>query len=307
MKSKLIFVTLLSLISSMQASEPAAKRVRIEDPAAVLLEACEDGNLEMVRTIIEAHSDLLEETLNDELNTPLIVATIHGHLPIVQYLCEQGANLEEINEDSDTALTVASTHGHLPIVQYLCGRGANLEHADIINSTALMNALIEDKIDVALYLIGQGASVTHINETGRNALILALITPTYSYNLITTIIKKMSPNDLNHVDSSTGQFPLEIATRRGHVDLLNLMLGKGANVNQHNGNNITAAIIACLNPGQLDVRIQALVLHLLVYDYNAVVPEQISALVEALAQRLDLDRYYYETSFLNEFGFLKDL
>ena len=54
--------------------------------------------------------------------TPLHIACGKGHLLIVQYLIEKGANIEAKNIGQWTPLLVSCEKGHLPIVQYLIGR-----------------------------------------------------------------------------------------------------------------------------------------------------------------------------------------
>ena len=53
-----------------------------------------------------------------------------GHLPVVQYLCEQGADKEARDDDGSTPLLWAALNGHLPVVQYLCEQGADKEARD---------------------------------------------------------------------------------------------------------------------------------------------------------------------------------
>ena len=42
-----------------------------------------------------------------------------GHLSVVQYLCEQGADKEASSHIGFTPLHWAAREGHLPVVQYL--------------------------------------------------------------------------------------------------------------------------------------------------------------------------------------------
>ena len=50
-------------------------------------------------------------------NTPLHDAAYRGHLPVVQYLCEQGADKEARDENDWTPLHLAAYYGHIPVVQ----------------------------------------------------------------------------------------------------------------------------------------------------------------------------------------------
>ena len=60
--------------------------------------------------------------------TPLHYAAYRGHLPVVQYLCEQGADKEARNRYEMTPLHGAEPRGHLPVVQYLREQGADEQH-----------------------------------------------------------------------------------------------------------------------------------------------------------------------------------
>ena len=57
----------------------------------------------------------------DELciNNPLDYACLNGHLPIVQYPMQKGADIEAKDRCPQTPLHKACAEGHLPIVQCL--------------------------------------------------------------------------------------------------------------------------------------------------------------------------------------------
>ena len=60
----------------------------------------------------------------------LHIGCFHGHLPVVQYLIEKGANIETKDAAEQTLLHKACTDGYLPVVQYLIEKGANIETKD---------------------------------------------------------------------------------------------------------------------------------------------------------------------------------
>jgi len=57
-----------------------------------------------------------------QLGKSLVKFTGFGHLEIVKYLVEQGA---DIHAEDDFALSWAAQLGHLDIVKYLVSKGAN--------------------------------------------------------------------------------------------------------------------------------------------------------------------------------------
>jgi len=60
--------------------------------------------------------------------TPLHYAVLEGHLPVVQCLCEQGADKDARDVNGETPLHLAVALDHLPVVQYLRGQGADEQH-----------------------------------------------------------------------------------------------------------------------------------------------------------------------------------
>ena len=53
----------------------------------------------------------------------LLWTALEGHLPVVQYLCEQGADKDKRDMDGLAPLYWAADKGHLHEVQYPCEQG----------------------------------------------------------------------------------------------------------------------------------------------------------------------------------------
>ena len=86
---------------------------------AHLLSACQDGDLLQVKRILERAPHLLQT--RDETNdmTPLHVAARWGHLPVVQYLVEIGADVTAKDKAGMTPSHLALKRFHPSIYLYL--------------------------------------------------------------------------------------------------------------------------------------------------------------------------------------------
>ncbi len=86
-------------------------------------------------------------------NTTLIRAVMDNNLSEVQFLLNQGVNVDACNNDGETALIVAAWKGNRKIAERLITNNANVNFRDIFGFTALRAAIMSGNLDVAKYLI----------------------------------------------------------------------------------------------------------------------------------------------------------
>ncbi|EAX88855.1 ankyrin repeat protein, putative [Trichomonas vaginalis G3] len=134
----------------------APKEYNWEPDRTVLHFASENGNLRLVRSLIECGCD--KEAKNSNGCTPLIYASQNGKLEVVQYLISVGANKEAKNDFGSTPLIWASRNGKLGVVQYLISIGTNKEAKDNSGLTPLKYASQYDQLNIVQYLISVGAN-----------------------------------------------------------------------------------------------------------------------------------------------------
>ena len=67
----------------------------------------------------------MNKAMNDG-KTPLLMAVQEGHMPVVQYLVQEGADMNKADIDGATPFYVAAYFRHMPLVQYLGQQGADI-------------------------------------------------------------------------------------------------------------------------------------------------------------------------------------
>jgi len=116
-------------------------------------DASEVGELDIVKAIVKAMVEITGFGGEGwDCISPPHDATHNGNLPVVQYMCEQGAGKEARDEDDWTPLHRAARYGHLPVMQYMCERGADKEARDQDDWTPLHWAAEDGHLPVMQYL-----------------------------------------------------------------------------------------------------------------------------------------------------------
>ena len=105
--------------------------------------------------------------------TPLMIASIEGNLPLVKSLIQ--VQKAQINHIGWTPLHYASAKGHLEIAQYLLTNGAIVDALSPGNTTPLMMAVQSGNDALVKLLLDKGADLQVRNSQGFTAIDIALI------------------------------------------------------------------------------------------------------------------------------------
>ncbi|KAL3116325.1 hypothetical protein niasHT_002408 [Heterodera trifolii] len=139
------------------------------DGATALMYACNKGNVDIVRLLLSHGANV--ELTDFEGYFLLTDAAFGGSLEVCRLLVEEWAadvNQQTIQERY-TALIFAASRGHLAIVNFLVEHGADLQHVDVDGHSALMWAVKKGKIEMARHLVAIGADINQRNMEGKRA------------------------------------------------------------------------------------------------------------------------------------------
>jgi ankyrin repeat protein len=108
---------------------------------------------------------------NDEGRRPLHEAAFFGHLDMVSFLLECGADIDApIHPFGHTALYLAAQQSRYEVVQYLIKRRASLAATDMLLGTGLLHiAAAKNDMRLAGILIAAGIDVFRENLKGHTA------------------------------------------------------------------------------------------------------------------------------------------
>lgn len=201
----------------MSVGNPGRVRLSISDrfnatPEGRLYLAAKAGDIEGV------HAACCEKPALDVLHpefgsTPLIIATLHGHMECVHYLIEEKAELEQRNKFGWTPLLGAASKGNLMLAGYLIARNADIMAADKLGRTPLHNAVASGCDELAKGLIEEKADVNARTKDGKTVLSIELGRPRRKDKELENVLTSMMglPFPKGYVKNMLGDRPPSFA------------------------------------------------------------------------------------------------
>lgn len=124
----------------------------------------------IITTILRDHNLDLNVVVNDNGDTPLMLAVRRRNFDLVDILLHHGAHVDIQNNNGSTALMMASRARTDDLVTLLISYGANLHLKDINHNTALHYASTKGCSDIVKRLIDNQIDINSKNSHGNTAL-----------------------------------------------------------------------------------------------------------------------------------------
>ena len=254
------FVLLIALVAGCAVEKPmsperARRQIGVYSQHEFLAAAGE-GDLRTVKLFVQAGMDVNAQSPNNNYDTALMRAAGGGHLKVVQYLYNQGADLyvengqcvgdlvDEVRFEDPTfcneqdALIWAAWQGRLGVVEWLIKQRKYIPHIGWIDyrygpDSAMMIAAYGGQLEVVKHLR------KHIHPNYRDYLdaqdtgALGWAAHQGHLGLVKHLVKKearINPSTLMGGTRGTGTTPLMMASAQGHEDVVEYLLDKGADI-----------------------------------------------------------------------------
>jgi ankyrin repeat protein len=212
--------------------------------ASALLWVARRQNLALAKELVRAGADVNKP--NAYGVRPLHVAIENSDLPMVQMLLAARADPSVADATGEPLLISAAKVGDSRVVEALLDAGAPVNAADsAFQQTALMAAARGGYVPVVKLLLARGASVNVKTRTGPTPRV---ITPAQSTASRGAGIQRGGWPDHGIREAIPGaKTPLLYAVREGHVEVAQLLLEAGAQIEEADADGITPLLCAVIN------------------------------------------------------------
>ena len=154
----------------------------------------------------------------------------------VRRLVEEGENLNGVDRVlSRTALHWAVISRNADMCSFLLSRGVNVNQADTRDGhTPLHTAADWQQANICQLLVDHKADVTSVNTKGETPLLVALANQRLPWRDSLAVCCPLITNESVNVADHHGNRALHIAGRKGHIQIVQLLVDRGADVNELN-------------------------------------------------------------------------
>ncbi|CAL1539874.1 unnamed protein product [Lymnaea stagnalis] len=205
--------------TNLEPISPKRDRVKVKfQDGCVFLAACSSGDKEEVKRLLQRGADI--NTANVDGLTALHQACIDDNIEMVEFLVEQGADVDVCDNEGWTPLHATASCAFTEIARYLIKHGANV--AAVNNDGDLpMDIAENDEMEALLReeMKKQGIDA----ESARCEEEERMLEDANQW------LKDKTIEEVRH--PKTGATALHVASAKGYIKVMNILLEAGADVN----------------------------------------------------------------------------
>ena len=190
--------------------------------------AASGGYVNIIRLLL-AHAAEINSRTGSKLGiSPLMLAAMNGHVAAVRTLLEMGSDINaQIETNRNTALTLACFQGRHEVVQLLLEKKANVEHRAKTGLTPLMEAASGGYVEVGRVLIDYGADVNAPPVPSSRDTALTIASDKGHVDFVEVLLLRGAQAD---VKNKKGNSPLWLAANGGHLEVVELLFKAKADI-----------------------------------------------------------------------------
>ena len=219
------------------------------------------GDCNAVGTLLLAGADPHHKAYDG--HTAFTLAAANDRLSIVKYLLEHcpprvraRAWTQRLQEETDnqgrTALMLAVLNQKPGMADYLLQQGADPHKTDRNGRNAILWAAAKGKKGMVTLLLGHRA--THVSKDRHGNTVFLIAAETGNKKIVELFSLPIYKNSIFNINTANkdGDTPLIVAARHGYLDIVEVLLDKGATLLHHNNQGRSALLESAAN-GHMEV------------------------------------------------------
>ena len=188
--------------------------------------ACQQGHTTIVEHLIVRGANIDARDFTG--SAPIHSAAYSGRKAALLCLINHGADVNSVTTDRVSSLFYAAQNGHLPVVVVLIIRGADLNLSNKEGATPLMMAAGKGHFEVVKFLVEKGAVVDQTTPAADDVTALSQAALSGHLQIVDFLLSAYK----DKLNAKTLKLPLYGAAQRGHLEVVKLLVSKGANVDE---------------------------------------------------------------------------
>jgi len=199
----------------------------VKDPNGMTLlhQAVRYGHMDIVKFLMNKGADVNVMDEHTYTKTPLGWAAVRGRAAVAELLIANGADVNVRGNYGHTPLWLAAAYGHPDVVELLFSKGANIEAADHWHRTPLYRAVQVNHPKMVKLLLERGANI-EARDQGRGTPLHVASRRGYP-EVGKLLLDAGAYPDVREVMDHT---PLHYAILNGHKEMADLLLNHGASL-----------------------------------------------------------------------------
>ncbi|XP_046337772.2 ankyrin repeat domain-containing protein 17-like [Haliotis rufescens] len=203
--------------------------------------ACKGGNVEVVKFVLSLGMQSINSRGWQEM-TPVMLAADKGHKEVVELLVSKGADVSLLDKGHDTLLHLACKGGNVEVVKFVLSLGMqSINSRGWQEMTPVMLAADKGHKEVVELLVSKGADVSLLDKGHGTLLHLACKGGNVEVVKFVLSLGMLSINSRGWQEMT----PVMLAADKGHKEVVELLVSKGADVSLLDKGHGTLLHFAC--------------------------------------------------------------
>lgn len=140
----------------------------------ILHVAASNTNTSVFRWLVANYNNMINECNNRGQNILLLCLKLaHQDVNFIEFLLNNGANINAVNSNGDNALHISVNYGRLDFINYFIQKGLDVNSVNNIGNSALHIACENGYLDIVKKLIDNSCNVNAVNSLGYTCLHVA--------------------------------------------------------------------------------------------------------------------------------------